>query len=292
MNIANKLSLKSLHLLAIVAKHKHLIDAANELNISASAVSHQIKRLEDKLGFAITYRQGKQLKLTLDAQQFAHEIYEHFDAINNATVNFVHSEDKPISLGVESAFAVNRLIPALSLWQAELEGLDVRVRMLNCDDKPAELGLDLVFGNQVIKKAYQSDLVKAEQYFAVCTPNYQKRLLQFSSSNIFANANLLELEKVDGWQKWFSLTGYTANVLANMIYFSHTLLLFKAVLNHQGVALLEASLIKDELAAGTLIIVNEQSLQLPELNYYVSVHQRHKKNAQIEKLKSLMIGLL
>jgi LysR family glycine cleavage system transcriptional activator len=77
--------LKSLLAFAAASRCKHFSRAADELHITQSAVSHQIKNLEEFLGHRMFFRQGNQLQLTEEGKTFANAINPAFDQMLIAT---------------------------------------------------------------------------------------------------------------------------------------------------------------------------------------------------------------
>ncbi|MBC3765582.1 LysR family transcriptional regulator [Neptunicella marina] len=270
MNTANHLSFKQLQLLVSLNRHQQHSRVADELNISISAVSHQLKRIEQQCGFAITEKHGRQLFLTDSAKKFASELAQHFTAIEQLSNQFTQSEPDTIQIGVDSALAMNRFTQALSLRDIDGSHSDIRVRMLQCNDDPVALGLDMVLGQRIVNPHYQSELLQREQYIAVCSPEYEQGLQQ--NQHWLPQATLLTLEDVNEWDFW--LNQFSPNSQGGkQRYFSHTILLLQAVLNHQGVALLEQALVKEQLAQNQLIKIDPNALIVPERAYYLSVRK-------------------
>ena len=78
MDRFQKLSLKALQIFSVASRHLNFTKAAEELCITPSAVSHQIKRLEDMLGVKLFEKKGKNLTLTPAALPYSRLINQSF----------------------------------------------------------------------------------------------------------------------------------------------------------------------------------------------------------------------
>ncbi|WP_421849808.1 LysR family transcriptional regulator [Marinomonas sp.] len=105
--------LKSLPVFEAVARLNSFSLAANELNVSQSAVSHQIRILENHLGESLFHRQGRHLELTKEGKQYLDAIGHSLIQIAQATSQIKGEQTTHIRLAVYSSFAVYWLIPRL-----------------------------------------------------------------------------------------------------------------------------------------------------------------------------------
>ncbi|NVK55515.1 MAG: LysR family transcriptional regulator [Alteromonadaceae bacterium] len=263
---------KQLQLLVLLHRFGNQSDVANSLNITVSAVSHQLRRIEQLCGFPLTCKNGRQMVLNEQAKQFADALAQHFAEIDTLATQFLNQALTTINIGVDSALAMNRFTQALSLRDISGTESDLRVRMLQCNDDPVTLGLDMVLGQRIVDPQYQSELLQREEYIAVCSPAYLAKITK-GTEHWTANATLLTLEDVNEWAQW-QATVYPALSIKRQTYFSHTILLLQAALNHQGVALLEKALVKEQLSNGLLRVVEPTSLMVPERGYYLSVRRQ------------------
>lgn len=277
--------LKSLHIFSVAAKYLNFSKAAQELCITPSAVSHQIKNLEDWLGCKLFEKSGKQLILTTKAQSFALQINQSFDQVREATCEITSYKTNRLQLGVASAFAMKRLMPALETWQQANPDIDLRIRMLNCGDKPEQLELDAVLANQVDHISYQNTFICNESYHPMCSPVLATQVEGQALTEALTSMPLIDIEQVNIWSLWQQSKGLDLPNAAQPILFSHTLLLLQAALYGQGVALLEKSLVKNELTSGELVCLDDEGFVPEQTAYYFSSHKSRRNDPTLHKLQ-------
>ncbi len=124
-------NLNMLYTFSKAAHLKSFKDAATELHITPTAVSHQMRKLEDVLGQALFIRLTREIKLTEKGQQLA-DVSQRLFAELSRTVDDICSEDKQINLTTTVAFASMWLVPKLAEFH-ELNA-DIKVSIITSDD--------------------------------------------------------------------------------------------------------------------------------------------------------------
>ena len=143
--------------------------------------------------------------------------------------------------------------------------------MLNCGDKPDQLELDAVLANQVDHVSYQNTFVCSESYHPMCSPNLAAQTEGKPLPEALADLPLIDIDQVNIWSLWQQTKGHELPNANQPILFSHTLLLLQAALYGQGVALLEKSLVKNELTSGELVCLDEDGFVPDHTAYYLSL---------------------
>lgn len=113
-------SLNGLRGFEAVAKYLSFTDAARELNVTQTAVSHQIKSLEDQLGLKLFNRSGKSISLTKAGEKLLPVTTESFDALENVVHQIKVDNQIPIlTVSVTPSFASKWLVQRLGrFWRA------------------------------------------------------------------------------------------------------------------------------------------------------------------------------
>lgn len=292
MNLLQGPSFKSLYIFSVSARQLNFSRAADELCITPSAVSHQIKRLEQTLGCKLFDKDGKQLVLTAVGQTFAQTLIQGFGLIHEATRQITERNDNIINLGVNSAFAVKRLTPVLGSWQQQYPQLDLRLQMINCEDDLAQMDFDMVLAGQLNHDFYDSEFICEESYHPVCSRAMSELFGNKSILQILSSHRLIDLNGVNVWQLWCNDKGIEPLESQHNLHFSHTLLMVEATLAGQGIALLDRQLIKNELQNGDLVLLDENGYIPPGSGYYISCHTRHRRKHSIENLQRWIRRLL
>src|SRR3954465_14907693 len=121
-------SLNGLRAFEAAARHLSFTLAASELNVTQTAISHQIRRLEEELGIRLFVRQNRALSLTPEARDYLPGIRAAFNDMRLATARPLRKDDGHVLTGSPlSSRAPKWLLPRLSAFQKAHAGIDVRI---------------------------------------------------------------------------------------------------------------------------------------------------------------------
>jgi len=283
--------LKSLLAFAAASRSQNFSIAAKELYITQSAISHQIKNLEEFLGQKLFHREGKLLKLSAQGQLYAQTVNQSIEQIISATQEIVGHHDNVLQFGVSSTFAVHRITPELNDLYLRHNQLDIRLRMLSCSDDITGLDLDVMLYDHPIEHiSYECIELKKEAFYPVANAEIANKLSVFPEE-WQRQTTLIDIQTVDLWKSWFN-EQQLEFIDSNIQYFGHTILILKAVLAGQGISLLGKTLIVNELASGELVKLSDKAIIFPDDGYYFAWHKRRKNDANIRLLKNWLLGLL
>jgi len=284
--------LKSLLAFSAASKTLNYSLAAQELFITQSAISHQIKNLEQFLGHKLFYREGKQLKLTDNGLLLSTTVNQSLNQITHCVEEITGHHTSAYQFGVSSSFAIHRLTTELSGFNQQNENIDLRLKLLMCGDAVADLDLDIILYNRPIDHiSYDCEHIKTETYIPVASPEFAKKIANRTIDEIFIDETVIELQQVNMWQTWRAINAINTPI-NKPLYFSDTILMLQAVLSHQGVALLGESLIRKELESGLLVkITDTKPIDIND-GFYFAWHKRRKHDPKIRQLKNWLIGLI
>ena len=121
-------SLRGLRTFCIAARHGSFRTAGDELFITPSAVSHQIKSLEDELGKRLFDRNSRELRLTRTGQSFYDEVSPLIEQLDEIAATYgASTPSKSIRISVQPFFASEYFVPRLSEFTAEHPEIDIEV---------------------------------------------------------------------------------------------------------------------------------------------------------------------
>src|ERR1700692_4563128 len=121
-------SLNGLRAFEAAARHLSFTQAASELNVTQTAISHQIKRLEEELGVRLFVRQNRALTLTPEAKNYLPGIRAAFNDMRLATDRLLRKDDDHVlTVSTLASLAAKWLLPRLSAFQEAHHGIDVRI---------------------------------------------------------------------------------------------------------------------------------------------------------------------
>ncbi|MEE4303801.1 MAG: LysR family transcriptional regulator [Wenzhouxiangella sp.] len=248
--------LKALPVFEAVARTLSFSAAAEELHVTQSAVSHQIRQLEDDLGETLFERGGRRVALTEQGERYLEAIAPALAQIERASEQLRGVSDSRIRLAVPSSFAVSWLIPRLPHLQRQHPELDLDLEMLADMPLMSERLADCFITFRYRQRGYSSESLYVERLFAVCSRQYWNHVrdeldeagLRKRGSGVtirpewLTRFTLLSAASVferpgEDWRRWFAAGDAKLPADAHVQHFSHMLLAHEAARHHQGIAL-------------------------------------------------------
>jgi LysR family glycine cleavage system transcriptional activator len=266
--------LNALRCFDIAAKHLSFTKAAAELHVTHSAVSHQIKALEEWLGLPLFRRVNRGLVLTEAGQAYLKPIREAFERLGDATRRLrVRERSGPLTVSVMPSFAGKWLVPRLGRFRQRHPDIDVRISASSelADFERDDVDIAVRYGRGDWP-GLRVELLMHETLFVVCSPS----LLQGpdairAPADIVRHTLLSDLDwRIDVWQIWFEAAGLGVGGVEarRALSFNYSNLMIQAAVDGLGVALSQHALAGDDLAAGRLVRPFDISLPT-EYAYYV-----------------------
>src|ERR1700750_1591245 len=121
-------SLNGLRAFEAAARHLSFTLAAAELNVTQTAISHQLRRLEEELGIRLFVRQNRALALTPEARDYLPGVRAAFNDLRLATDRLLRRDDiKGLRAATIASLAAKWLLPRLTDFQEANPGIDVRI---------------------------------------------------------------------------------------------------------------------------------------------------------------------
>ncbi len=243
------------------ARHLSFTKAGEELYLTQSAVSRQIKELEDQLGVPLFQRRHRALALTEAGHQFYAAAAQALSTMRAATDRLRQQTGrKALSVTTTHSFASLWLIPRLAGFTREHPGVDVRI---TADIKMQDLerdGLDLALRHGPASLAGPNAVrLFGEKVFPVCSPKLLKKKKPLQTPADLRNHVLLQYDDPDvrhpwlHWKTWLEVERIADRKPAGTLSFSGYEQIIPAAAAGHGVALGRSPLVKDLLAAGELV---------------------------------------
>ncbi|GGY86085.1 LysR substrate-binding domain-containing protein [Marinobacter zhanjiangensis] len=275
--------LKSLPVFEAVARLNSFSRAADELNVSQSAVSHQIKQLETFLGEPLFQRQGRTLALTREGQDYLEGISSALFQIDKATGQLLGRQDSRLRLAVFSSFAVRWLVPRLPDLHRQHPEVQLVLEMTG--EHPILSGrvADSFITVNTDSPAFSYDLLYRERLFPVCSRQYWQDMATDSLSHTdVARHPLLSTFSIynrtcGDWEAWFAEVGSPLPPSTQVQHFSHMLLALEAARYHQGIALTNDYMLSNRDDAGDFVRLPLHSVVTGDNFYFASkISRRHE----------------
>lgn len=227
--------------------------AARELNVTQTAVSHLVRLLEQRLGYALFRRKPNRLELTTQGQAFLSGLTDAFDSIARLSEQVAAMRAGPVlTVGVGPTLAVNWLIPRLANFDRAHSDIEVRMATGGAtrpvrDDWTCTIRRDTgAWPDYIAEKLFPNNLIP------VCVPALAKQLRRLSD---LQNTTLLVVSHLqEEWQCWFRVAGIDRPVRrSSEVIFESNAMAMQAVHNGVGVAIAQIPSVSDALNAGRLI---------------------------------------
>jgi LysR family glycine cleavage system transcriptional activator len=259
--------------------------AARELHLTQSAISRQIRSLEDMLGAPLFHRERQKVHLTLAGGLYARQVRDALGRISNATLGFrANPEGGTLQLATLPLFGSRWLMPRLPRFRDAHP--DVAISISTClmpfNFQGVAIDAAIHFGQPVWPGAKLDPLID-ESVLPVCSPALRSRLGPISPEAL-AKAPLLHLiSRPDAWERWFALMNVDPGEVHGMLLDQFALCV-DAARAGLGVALLPYFLISPELKSGELVPLAKHSVQQGE-RYYLAWPEIHVNYAPLEAFR-------
>lgn len=259
------------------ARHQNFAHAAEELNLTASAVSHHVRKLESRLGVVLFQRHARGVALTVEGRQLADAAGDALTDLDGVLRGLRAARDEHDSVRVTTlhSFAYAWLTPRLPHFQAAHPKIrlrfDTEIALTRFDDGGPDLGIRHGPGHWQGLTAHH--LMK-EVMFPVAAPNYPG-LDRIREAADIARLPLISDLSRQGWHDWFRTAGVHGAKLDDRYSFTDHTDALNATACGLGAALARERIAAPYLASGRLV-----RLPGPELegrwDYYV-VYPSHKR---------------
>lgn len=235
--------------------------AAEELLVSHSAISHQIKQLQAWLGQALFERTARGLRLTEAGERYKRVVCEAFRQIAVETDSLRGSEDGNVRLSVLPLFAVAWLLPRLPDFWARHPEIDVTVGYTRFASEIGAENADLAvrFGTLSDWPDRDGVVLFSGAGVPVCSPAYREAH-RLQRPRDLMSCTLLHDGDHSYWAEWFRRQGLPPEAANQGRVFTDGNLTLASTLAGEGVAVLRSALISRQIRARTLVQLFNQAV--------------------------------
>lgn len=257
-------SLHGLRAFEAAARCGSITQAADELNVTHSAVSHQVKALEAALGVTLIRRQGRRIALTAAGQAYHPALEAAFDQIAQATQRIAEASVRPsLTINVCASFAVRWLIPRLGSFCSARSHVDVRLatteKMFEFNPHLFDLSIRSLTDAELgaMRKRRDWEGIETcpfldESSFPVCSPALLRDKALARPADLRRHTLLHSRSAPHAWSLW--LTAARSRLDASTgLTFDNVHFALQAAARGLGVAIGSSPLVQEELDNGTLV---------------------------------------
>ena len=280
-------SMSALRALEAAARHLSYTRAAEDLFVTQSAISHQIRHIEELWGVQLFQRRGRTLILTEAGHAIVPVIREFIRRLTSTVEDLKEAQPGPTALRVTllQSFAFKWLVPRLGHFNHEYPDIDVWIstsdELVDFDSENADVGIRLGYGNW--SNLYE-ELLLQEYVFPVCSPHFLEEYGMPGKPADLLGLPLLRRNAIDilqRWRDWFRDAGVTVRKMPKGTQFPQTSLAIQAAIDDQGVALARSAHVLDDVKAGRLIRLFPEVKSKSNLSYFFVCIRGRESEPQI-----------
>jgi LysR family glycine cleavage system transcriptional activator len=258
-------SLNGLRAFEAAARHLSFTLAASELNVTQTAISHQIRRLEEELGIRLFVRRNRALTLTAEAKDYLPGVRAAFNDLRMATDRLLRRDDDHVlTVSTLASLAAKWLLPRLSTFQESHPGIDVHITTSTnlVDFRAGDVDAAIRYGRGDWR-GLRADWLMADELFPVCSPALLKGDKPLRCPEDLAHHTLLHSSGGfdDDWRLWLTAAGLPADISKQPgLSFDLIFLTVQAAIGGSGIAMGRTSYVQDDIARGRLVVPFEIAL--------------------------------
>ena len=283
----NRVSLKAVQAFEAAARLSSFALAAEELFVTPSAISHQVKFLEEQFGVQLFHRIHRAVVLTDAGRRYAEEISASFARIEAATRDLGRSAKSDIlTIHSTPSFATQWLMPRLARFSARNTDIDVRLRASNdpIDMIIGTVDVDIRYGSKNIQPAGIKTVVfPPETVVPLCSPELANGTLPIRKPEDLSRHTLIHSEVcLVGWRDWARKHRHVTLDLKRGPRFDRSFMSISAAVDGLGVCLESLMLAQRELESGSLVApLGFDGLKVQGYSYNVL-----KSSAELPKVRN------
>lgn len=260
------------------ARHLSFNRAAEELSVTPSAVSHQVKTLEDHFGVKLFNRLPRSVTLTPEGREFLPGVTAALDQLDAASRRLSrHATDVPLNLGVAPTFATGWLIPQLSDFHDEHPETDLRLTLTpitrEIDFAESDTDVVIMYGTGDAWPGLTVRQLMSEQLVPACSPGLLTGPYALKNPEDLRHVTLLHsIPRMGQWRNWLHIAGVKNVDPKRGLRFQTTPLALQAAVAGAGVAIANRRFLDKDLEQGRLVVPFE--IDLPSDSGYFLIYPK------------------
>ena len=286
-------SLNGLRAFEAAARHLSFTRAADELNVTQTAVSHLIRRLEEQLDIKLFVRRNRALELTREAQDYLPAVRTAFEDLRRATARLRRPErDGVLTVSTTASLAAKWLVTRVAGFQEANPGIEVRIstssHLVDFQREEVDMAVRYGLGSW---PGLRANWLMAEDIFPVCSPSLLTGDNPLRTPADLDHHTLLHASASrEDWQLWLTAAGLPASIAARRgLTFDQSFMTSQAAVEGLGVAMGRARLVEADIAAGLLVVPFDVVLPT-DAGYYIVAPEATADAPKIALFRQWLIG--
>jgi LysR family transcriptional regulator, glycine cleavage system transcriptional activator len=286
-------SLNGLRAFEAAARHLSFTRAAAELNVTQTAISHQIRRLEEQLGIRLFLRRNRALLLTREAQAYLPEVRAAFEDLRRATERLRRPErDGRLTVSTTPSLAAKWLVTRAAAFQEAHPGIEVRITTSShlVDFRREEVDMAVRYGRGHWP-GLRADWLMAEELFPVCSRALVNGTKPLRRPEDLEHHTLLHATvSREDWQLWLTAAGLPVSFASRPgLIFDQSFMAIQAAVDGLGIAMGRTRFVEADIAAGRLVVPFDVVLPA-DAGFYIVAPEETADTSKIALFRDWLIG--
>lgn len=269
---------RALEAFEAVSRHLSVSAAADELGVTQSAISHQVRLLSDLVGERLVRKQGRGIELTEAGTRLAHRLQPAFAEIVQSVGEAIGGSRSMVRLAICSSFGPAWLVPRLAAFYATKPAFDLQICMYARDPELTDAVADAFVTTLPTEKGFESLLLWPEKLIPVISP-----AVDGTDAAPLITTDLQPGRHGADWNAYAALSGDVVDTGGGWVFASHYLIAIEMAKAGLGAALVPDFLAERDLQAGALRQMHDAALPTTE-DYYLCVKESRRGEPAIDAL--------
>lgn len=291
MSNIQKSSLRGLRTFCAAAELGSFRAAAERLFITASAVSHQIRNLEDEFGLKLFDRTPRAISLTAEGRSLYEEVRPLIENLDDVTARFRRTDSRSIlRISVQPFFASELFVPRLPDFRRQHPNIDIKVDTSDesAEKHPAEADVSIRLFKSP-PKSLAADRLFSLSLAPVGSPEFQKSLQIRARKVVGPFATVVHETRPRAWQDWQAVSGISLPDDSTSIRLDSMIAVARAAQQGLGAALMPRQLSKRWIDSDALVPLFATELATDDA-YYVVCREADRDADNVRVLRTWVLS--
>lgn len=283
-------SLRGLRTFCVAARHESFRTASEELFITASAVSHQVKSLEEELGIRLFDRNSRELKLTPTGRALYEEVSPLMDALEDVVASYrVTSVPSTVRVSVQPFFGSEYFVPRLSEFTAQHPEIDIQVATSDesAETYPADADLSIRLFRSP-PAGVQSHLLFPLRLVPAGSPSLKKSLVVRKKVIQSDFPRIVHETLPKAWKRWAKGAGITLPKDSKVTRLDSMIAIVRACEQGIGAALVPVPIADLWFRQGSIVRLFDTDY-LADVSYFLLVREERQHDPAVALLKNWIV---
>jgi len=279
--------LKAVMTFEVVSRLASISKAAEELNLTPSAVSHQITNLETHVGRKLFDRTARGVEVTPAGQRYQQSLAGALAVIAGAAENAREDTVELLRIQVSPSFAALWLMPRLSRFRSEHPDIKVRLSAshVHSDFARGEVDIDIRYGLQRWSDLHV-EAIFTEEILPLISPKLKEQLDLRNPEDLLVQNLILSNVNIVQWPQWFAAHGVPVSPSEYNLSFDRAYLSIQAAAQGLGIALESDRLAEDALGRGLLVPLFPYRKRIQVHGHHLVYPSSHAERSKVARFVS------